>query len=363
MGFADLFEEPAYVAEKRDLPILQTLINRYARTRPFEGAPIVFGHLFVWNSIALVEALVRGGAHLVLAEAHPSPATVPVRERLEYHGLPVLPVEQAVRDGEWFLDVAAVLGRARTPKGAAEVTRTGILHYARIPCPVISADDTRSKRIEGFFGTGDGFMRAWHLLRPEDPLAGKRLVIFGYGKIGRGVAHRTRSAGAKVTVIDIDPAARARAQADGFPAADGKASDDLRTRLEAAEVVIAVTGRPDILRREVSPSWLRRSRPVLVNLGAEDEFGPAFEDEEILGGRDVPLNFHLPRPTENRYVEAPLAAHLLALETLLANPSAFPPGIHRLPPGMDAWVVETWRRAWPHEDLTGIAADLGLAGP
>ncbi len=361
MGFADLFQEPAYAAEKRDLPILRALIDRYTRERPFEGAPVVFGHLYVWNSIPLVEALVRGGAHLVLADAHPSPAAVPVRERLEYHGLPVLPVEQAVRAGEWFLDVAAVLGRARTPRGAAEVTRTGVLHYAGIPCPVVSADDSRSKRIEGFYGTGEGFLRAWGQLRPDDPLEGKHLVLFGYGKIGRGVAHRLRSGGAKVTVADTDEAARERARAEGFAAVDGRASADLQSRLATADIVVAVTGRPGILSRALPPDWLRGHRPVLVNLGAEDEFGPAFEDEEILGGRDLPLNFHLPRPTENRYVDPPLAAHLLALEALLANPASFPPGIHPLPPSLDAWVIEQWRRAWPQEDLTGIGGELGLA--
>lgn len=361
MGFGDLFDEPNVEDEKRDLPILRSLIERYARQRPFEGAPIVFGHLYVWNSIPLIEALVRGGAHLVLADAHPSPAAIPVRERLEYHGLPVLPVDQAVRSGEWFLDVAAVLGRARTPRGAAEVTRTGILHYARIACPVVSADDCRAKLIEGFYGTGEGFLRAWRQLRPDDPLAGKRLVLFGYGKIGRGVAHRARSAGVSVTVADTDSAARERARGEGFAAVDGRASPDLQARLAAADVVVAVTGRPGILSRDLPPDWFRQARPVLVNLGAEDEFGPAFDEHEILGGRDLPLNFHLARPTENRYVDAPLAAHLLALEALLADPAAFPPGIHPLPPTMDAWVVDAWRRAWPEEDLTGIGAELGLS--
>jgi adenosylhomocysteinase len=361
VGFADLFEEPAYQAERRDLPILRALIERYTRDRPFKDAAVVFGHLYVWNSIALVEALWRGGAHLILADAHPSPAAVPVRERLEHHGLPVLPVPSAVRSGEWFLDVGAVLGRARPPRGAAEVTRTGILHYAQIACPVVSADDCRAKRIEGFFGTGEAFLRAWHQLRPDDPLPGKRLVVFGYGKIGRGVAHRLRSAGLEVSVAETEAAVRARAHREGFPTLDGEASPELKAGLAGADLVIAVTGHPGILSRQLPPAWLRHNRPVLVNLGAEDEFGPAFADDEILGGRDLPLNFHLARPTENRYVDPPLAAHLLALEALLADPTRYPPGIHPLPTAMDAWVLESWRRAWPQEDLTGIGDELGLS--
>jgi adenosylhomocysteinase len=277
------------------------------------------------------------------------------------HGVPVLAVEDAVRSGEWFLDVGAVLGRARRPRGAAEVTRTGVHHYRTIGCPVVSADDCRAKRIEGFFGTGDGFLRAWRQLRPDDPIAAKAVVQFGFGKIGRGVAHRLRTAGARVTVAEVDSAAQQRARLDGFAVVEGRPSAELDRMLASAEIVIAVTGIPGILSSSVPTAWLRRNRPVFVNLGAEDEFGPAFGDGEILGGRSLPLNFHLSRPTENRYVDAPLAAHVLAMEALLADPGAFEPGIHPLPPAMDAWILETWRAAWPDEDLRGIGEELGLS--
>jgi adenosylhomocysteinase len=109
----------------------------------------------------------------------------------------------------------------------------------------------------------------------------------------------------------------------------------------------------------VSPAWLRASRPTLVNLGAEDEFGPAFGNEEILGGRSVPLNFHLEQPTLNRYVDPPLAAHLLALEAALSQDG--PPTVRPLPRAMDDWVLRTWRAAWPNEDLRGMGGQLGLA--
>jgi adenosylhomocysteinase len=125
-------------------------------------------------------------------------------------------------------------------------------------------------------------------------------------------------------------------------------------------VVVAVTGVPGGIGRSLPSDWIRANRPVLVNLGAEDEFGPSIPEREILGGRGIPLNIHLPRPTRNRYVDPALAAHLLALEALVREPDRYPQGIHPLPPDMDAWVVRTWRQAWPGEDLLGIAADLGL---
>jgi adenosylhomocysteinase len=362
MGFSELFHEPAHENERAQLPLLRALIERYGGERPFEGKTVVFGHLLVRNSIVVAEALWRGGAEIVLSEAHPSPAEAPVRTDLDRHAIPVLPVDRAVRAGEWFLDVGAVLGRRRLPRGAAEVTRTGVLHYQGLPCPVISADDSRCKRIEGFFGTGDGFVRAWRELRPNAPLEGQAVVIFGFGKIGRGVAHRLRRLPMRVVVAETDAQVLRRAESEGFVVVEALPTPELEQTLAAADIVIAVTGRPGVIGESLPAAWFRRNRPTLVNLGAEDEFGPAFDDGEILGGRHLPLNFHLARPTLNRYVDAPLAGHLLALEALLKNPDGWPTGIHPLPEVMDEWVVRSWRSAWPEEDLTGIAAELGLLG-
>jgi adenosylhomocysteinase len=281
-----------------------------------------------------------------------------VTEVLRRLDIPVWPVDEAVRRGDLFFDVGAVLGRQRTPAAAAEVRRTGVLHYRSIPCPVVSADDCRAKRIEGFFGTGESFLRAWNQFRPAEPLRGKRLVLFGYGKIGRGVAHHTRRAGMQVTVIDLNPAACRRAQAEGFEALPASEGRRLRRALARAQVVIAVTGQPGAIGRTVPAEWLRAAHPTLVNLGAEDEYGPQFAEAEILGGRSVPLNFHLEEPTLNRYVDPPLAAHLLALEAAVY--SAESPGVRPLPKAMDEWVLRTWRAAWPSEDLRGLGDQLSL---
>jgi adenosylhomocysteinase len=375
MPLTSVFSTPAQVAEKQTLPILRALIQRYADERPFAGLRVACSHILVRNSLAVVEALHAGGAELVLCDAHHSPAADAVEAELAAAGVSVLPVAEAAQAADIFVDVNAVLGRLRTPRAAAEVTRTGVLHYTHIDCPVVSADDCKSKRIEGFFGTGDGFLRAWAQLRPGDPLPGKRAVLFGYGKIGRGVARRARAAGLQVTVVDAGPAARQRAAAEGFvtldiaaiPAAgegfeifDAAPEPALQAALAAAQIVISVTGQPGIHSRLLPPAWLRANYPVLVSLGAEDEYGTAFEASEIMGGKAVPLNFHLAQPTLNRYVDPPLAAHVLALEAWALAPGAYTPGIHPLPEAMDRWILTEWRRAWPDEDLDGIGAELGL---
>lgn len=361
MALEDLFAEPAQLAERAELPLLRALIDRTTREKPFAGATVVFGHLLVRNSMVVAEAAWRGGARLIFSQAHPSPAEAPVLADLARHGVRVLPPTEAARAGEWFLDVGAVLGRCRVPRGAAEVTRSGVHYYRQLDCPVVSADDCRAKRIEGFFGTGDGFVRAWRQLLPERPLEGLAAVVFGYGKIGRGIAHRLRQVPMRLTVAEVDQAARRRAAEEGFATTPAE-GPDLQRALAQADVVIAVTGRAGVIGRTLPAEWLRANRPVLVNLGAEDEFGPPFTDDEILGGRGLPLNFHLARPTLNRYVDPPLAAHLLALEALLRDPGAWPPGVHPLPASMDEWLLREWRAAWPAEDLTGIADELDLPG-
>lgn len=360
MPWQTFFERPAQRAEKEDLPLLRALIARYTRERPFAGCRVAFGHILVRNSMVVAEALVAGGAELILSDAHYSPAAEAVLAELAELGIPVLSVAEAAQAADLFLDVNAVLGRVRAPAAAAEVTRTGVHHYRGIECPVISADDCRAKRIEGFYGTGDGFLRAWRQLRPDDPLEGKRVLIFGYGKIGRGVAYRCRAAGLRVTVADVSAEARQRADEEGFAVLDAAPGPDLQQTLKETEIVIAVTGVPGTVGRGLPADWLRAGGAVLVNLGAEDEFGPEFGEDEILGGKQVPLNFHLAQPTLNRYVDAPLAAHVLALEAWVRQPEAYGVGVHPLPESMDCWLVTEWRRHWPDEDLTGIGDELGL---
>ncbi|QYK51542.1 MAG: hypothetical protein KF701_03395 [Anaerolineales bacterium] len=360
MPLSSVFSTPAQRTEKETLPILRALIERYQDEQPFEGLLVAFSHILVRNSLAVAEALAAGGAELVLCDAYRSPASAAVEAELAAAGVAVLPVADAAQAADIFVDVNAALGRKRTPRAAAEVTRTGVVHYTNIACPVVSADDCKAKRIEGFFGTGDGFLRAWQLLRPADPLPGKRAVLFGYGKIGRGVARRVRAAGVHLTVIDASPAARRLAEAEGYDTLDSAPLPALQAILAATDIVISVTGQPGLHSRLLPAAWLRTNLPVLVSLGAEDEYGPAFSEHEVLGGTQVPFNFHLAQPTLNRYVDPALAAHVMALEAWATQPNAYAPGIHALPPEMDRWIIAQWRRAWPEENLEGIAEELGL---
>lgn len=353
------FEDPQHMAERATLPLLRELIRRYSGDQPLKDQTIIFGHVLSRNSMVMVEALVQAGAQVILTDAQASPAEAPVRQALSQLKVRVFTVEEGVAMGDVYLDVAAVLGQARPPRLAAEVTRSGTDYYQELQVPVINADISRSKLIEGFFGTGEAFLRAWHKLRPHSPLAGKHLVLVGYGKIGRGVAFRTREVNLRVTVIDRDPTAVTQASHDGFESMGLSLEPQIEGVLREADIIVAVTGKKGAVGHSLPKDWLLRGA-TLVNLGAEDEFGPGIRDDQVLGGKSFPLNFHLEQPTLNRYVDAPLAAHLLALESLILSPEQFGPGVHPLPQEHDQWVIERWRHHHPDEDLKGIQQELGL---
>jgi adenosylhomocysteinase len=271
-----------------------------------------------------------------------------------------MPVDEAIRAGDYFVDIAGMLGKRRTPKGAVEVTRTGDWVYESLPCPTVSIDKSRLKYLEDFSGTGDGFVRGWYHLRPDDPLVGKNIVLFGYGKVGKGVAFYSRREGANLTVVDVNPDVLAKAQREGFEAIDLQNKSQLRSALDEANIVIGATGKPGAVGDSVPRSWLRANSPFFVNIGL-GEFGPHIPDSEILGGREVPINFHLERPTENHFIDPIQVAEVLALEELVQNPGRYSSGLNPLPRAIDVWILERWMSYWPEEDLSGIAEEIGLS--
>lgn len=355
------FDTAAHRQERQQLPILSSLIERYRDERPFAGMQVASGHVLVRNSMVTIEALYAGGAEIVLADAFQTPATETVKRALEEADVPIYSKQEAAHLTDLYLDVNAVLGREQAPLAAAEVTRTGIHHYANIEGVVISADDCRSKLIEGFYGTGDSLRRAWRQFKGDEGLTGKRIIQFGFGKIGRGVAFQLRLAEAELLVLEADPARIKKAEQDGFDTLNVGLAAEVEKELKAAEIIVSVTGIPGIISDRYSRAVIMSNAPELISLGAQDEYGDDYGEDEILGGKQVPLNFQLAEPTLNRYVDAPLAAHVLALEAWARNPDAFENGIHALPEEMDRWVLESWREYWPNEDLTGIGADLGLS--
>lgn len=135
-------------------------------------------------------------------------------------------------------------------KGANEETTTGVIRLramakdGKLQFPVMSVNDASMKYLfDNRYGTGqstlDGWMNATNLL-----IAGKRVVVAGYGWCGKGIASRAKGLGASVIVTEIDPIRAIEAKMDGFEVMP------MLDAVKVADIVLTVTGCKDIIREE-----------------------------------------------------------------------------------------------------------------
>jgi adenosylhomocysteinase len=270
------------------MPVLRSIRERFAAERPLDGVRVAACLHVTAETANLMRALVAGGAEAALCAANPLSTQDDVAAALSEDGVPV----QALRGedparymghvaalADWepniTLDDGADLlvelherGAAAGVRGGAEETTTGLLRLRRLEaegtlaCPVIAVNESLTERtFNDRYGTGqsalDGILRATNLL-----LAGRSLVLLGYGATGRGIAQRARGAGAGVIVCEVDPLRALEARMDGFevmPALEAAARGDL---------FVTVTGSRAVLRRE----HLERMKDgaVLANAGHFD---------------------------------------------------------------------------------------------
>lgn len=135
-------------------------------------------------------------------------------------------------------------------KGGNEETTTGVIRLkamageGKLRFPVMAVNDAKMKYLfDNRYGTGqstfDGFMNATNLL-----VAGKTLVVAGYGWCGRGVAMRAKGMGAIVIVTEVDPIRAIEARLDGFQVMP------IAEAARQADIIISVTGCKDVVREE-----------------------------------------------------------------------------------------------------------------
>jgi adenosylhomocysteinase len=225
---------------KAHMRALTTLAGEYAKSKPLEGVRLgVCLHVTKETSV-LVDSLLNAGAEVKLAGANPLSTQDDIAAYLatraevwawrgqtakEYAScidrvLGSRP-EQIIDDGG-DLHVAAHEAGGRGVVGGSEETTTGVVRLraleaeGRLRYPVIAVNDARTKYLfDNRYGTGqstlDGIMRATALL-----LAGMKVVVVGYGWVGKGVAMRARGMGARVTVVEVDPIRAIEAHLEGF---------------------------------------------------------------------------------------------------------------------------------------------------
>ena len=157
---------------------------------------------------------------------------------------------------------------AKEIRGISEETTTGVLRlYERVkkgslPVPAINVNDSVTKsKFDNKYGCRESAVDA--IRRATDTmLAGKRVVVAGYGDVGKGTAASFRGAGAIVTVTEIDPICALQACMDGYEV------KRLESVVKQADIIITATGNKDILREEHFKAM--RDKAIVCNIGHFD---------------------------------------------------------------------------------------------
>ncbi|MGH2764079.1 MAG: adenosylhomocysteinase [Thermoleophilaceae bacterium] len=283
------------------MPVLRSIRERFAEERPLDGTKVAACLHVTAETANLMEALIAGGAQAALCSANPLTTQDEVAAALVDEGVPVQARRGEDADtyakhvgalAEWGPDITLDDGAdllmllhqwERPVRGGAEETTTGLLRLRRLEaegkllCPVVAVNESRTERtFNDRYGTGqsalDGILRATNLL-----LAGRTLVLLGYGATGRGIAQRARGAGAHMIVCEVDPLPALEARMDGY---------EVMPALEAAErgdLFVTATGSTGALRREHMERM--KDGAVLANAGHFDVEIDLPDLRELAGGQ------------------------------------------------------------------------------
>ena len=275
----------------QDMPVLRRVRERFRKEKPLRGLPFSACLHVTAETANLVQTLKAGGAEVVLCASNPLSTQDDVAASLVKHDrIPVFAIKgenhksyyshlrAALDHGPVITmddgaDLVSMLHQdySRLASGmiaSMEETTTGVIRLRalaaekKLRIPVIAVNDASTKHLfDNRYGTGqstiDGIIRATDIL-----LAGKRVVVAGYGWCGKGVASRARGMGSKVIVTEVDAIRALEAAMDGF---------EVMAMKEAAKVgdlFITLTGDMHVIGKE--HLRLLRDGAVICNSGHFD---------------------------------------------------------------------------------------------
>ena len=254
------------------MPLLEGIQKDFEKTQPFKGLKVALSVHLEAKTAHLCEVMAAGGAEMFITGSNPLSTQDDVAAALVHEGLNVFAIHGCTEE-EYFADIRRVLevgpnviiddgGDLVTtlhnefpellPQviGGCEETTTGILRLkamdaaGKLTFPMMLVNDADCKHLfDNRYGTGqsvwDGINRTTNLI-----VAGKTVVVAGYGWCGKGVAMRAKGLGAKVIVTEVDPVKAMEAVMDGFK---------VMPMLDAApegDFFVTVTGCADVVGPE-----------------------------------------------------------------------------------------------------------------
>ena len=275
----------------RQMPVLARIRERFEKERPLEGIRIASCLHVTTETANLMRTLAAGGAEVALCASNPLSTQDETAAGLVHeYGIPTFAI-RGVGETEYYGHIKAVLDRRpmitmddggdlvtmlhqqRRDQldeiiGGTEETTTGVIRLEAMEergvlgYPIVSVNAANTKHLfDNRYGTGqsaiDGIIRATNIL-----LAGRTVVVCGYGMCGRGVSTRARGMGADVVVTEIDPTRALEAAMDGFRVLPGSEA------ASQGDVFVTVTGNKHVLRPEHFE--LMKDGAILANAGHFD---------------------------------------------------------------------------------------------
>ncbi len=374
---------------EREMPVLRLIRERFAEEKPLSGVRLVACAHITTETANLARALQAGGAESVLIASNPLSTQDDVAAALVSDGIPVYAIKGEstetynrhvrtaldthpdiiIDDGS---DVVATLLKERAEQvkeiiGSTEETTTGIQRLQAmqtagvLPFPSIAVNDAQTKHFfDNRYGTGqstlDGIIRATNIL-----LAGRNLVVVGYGWCGKGVALRARGMGANVIVTEVDPIKAVEAVMDGFrvmPMSEAAAIGDIFVTVTGNRHVIdgehfsrmkdgAIVCNSGHFDLELNLVALREMAgdPMTMRPFVEEYKVKTNGRRIIVLGEGRLINLAAAEGHPASVMDMSFANQALSVEYLVKRKGELPPGVHLLPKEVDTEIASLKLRA------------------
>jgi adenosylhomocysteinase len=367
----------------RDMPVLANIRERFEREKPLAGMRVSACLHVTTETANLMRTLKAGGADIVLCASNPLSTQDDVAAALVTHyGVRTYAIKG--EDTETYYshidaaidhkpnitmdDGADVVGRVHAERpealadiiGGTEETTTGVIRLRAMAAdgalkfPIVSVNDANTKHLfDNRYGTGqstlDGVIRATNRL-----IAGRTVVVSGYGWCGRGIAMRANGLGGNVVVCEVDPLRALEAVMDGYrvmPAVEA-------ARL--ADIWLTVTGDVNVIGTDAIDAL--KNGAILANSGhfnveidipylrekavSEREVRPLVEEFTFADGRVVHLladgrlvNLSCAEGHPASVMDMSFANQALSAEYMVRNAASLSAGVYPVPADIDAEIA------------------------
>tara|TARA_R110000868_G_scaffold37619_4_gene132872 strand:+ start:21871 stop:23187 length:1317 start_codon:yes stop_codon:yes gene_type:complete len=278
-----------------EMPGLMSLREEYKNTQPLKGARIAGCLHMTIQTAVLIETLQALGAEVTWSSCNIFSTQDQAAAAIAAAGTAVYAwKDMSEKDFDWCIEQTLFFGKDRKPlnmilddggdltnmvldrypelisgiKGLSEETTTGVhrlydrMKAGTLPMPAFNVNDSVTKsKFDNKYGCRESAVDA--IRRATDiMLAGKRVVVCGYGDVGKGTAASFKGAGSIITVTEIDPICALQAAMDGFEV------KRLETVIANADIVITTTGNKDIVQAKHFEAV--KDKTIICNIGHFD---------------------------------------------------------------------------------------------